>query len=176
MPQKAMKTPGKQIFLIGLTVAFLLPVEGFPQQAKPALEERIIRLEEGQERLKQSIDDLRQTTFALFGQVDKRFEQMDKRFEQMDKRFDDMNSWLRNIVALVITAFGGMLGLWLLMWKKMNELSTLLKVELTNGSLVEAIQRQKTQGEEFEKLKKRIEELEAKVAQKRIYSRRSAAK
>lgn len=61
-------------------------------QTKPTIEERMIRLEEGQKNLEKRIDDLRT--------------EMNGRFSDLNGRFSDLNGRLDELRVTLLTGFG----------------------------------------------------------------------
>jgi len=169
-------------FLISV---FLLSNPLFAEaQGKPSsIEERLIRLEEGQKALNQRldstnkrIDDFRQDTNTRFAElrqdmnerfanleksVDERFNSVNERFDSINKRFDDLQFWLQLIFGAVVLVLAGLIAQWLLMWRKLIKVETAVEEHLaeTEKDRLIAFQR-----EEIEMLKARLDKLEAGTA------------
>ena len=80
----------KQFFLTTVCLAMISAMAW--GQARPTIEERMIRLEEGQKNLEKRIDDLRT--------------EMNGRFSDLNGRFSDLNGRLDELRAIVLTGFG----------------------------------------------------------------------
>lgn len=84
---------------------WLLPCHIFPQASqKPATEERLIRLEEGQKSIERRLASLNQ--------------RIDDLRSEMSSRFDDMRFWLDLMTTGIIAMPGGLLGLWVYLIKR----------------------------------------------------------
>ena len=129
------------ILLLSLLV-LICAGDGFGQQ--PAVEERLIRVEEGQKALVQRIEDTNRRIDDL--RVD------------MNQRFGDLMFWLQMTFGAVLVVMGGLIAQWLVMWRRLIRLDILLADHLreTEKDRLLAFQR-----EEIEVLKQRIERLEA---------------
>ncbi|MFQ6041044.1 MAG: hypothetical protein ACE5PV_09320 [Candidatus Poribacteria bacterium] len=143
---------------------------------KPTIEERLIRLEEGQKRLNQRledtnkrIDDLRQEMNQRFGDINQRFGDINQRFEDtnkriadlqqyMNQRFDDLRFWLQIALGMLVLIIAGLVGQFLLIWRRLVKVESKVEDHLaeTEKNRLIAFQR-----EEIEMLKARLDKLEA---------------
>ncbi|MEW6618414.1 MAG: hypothetical protein AB1422_03530 [bacterium] len=80
--------------MIGGVICFLIftPQVYSEEVYKIGIEERLIRLEEGQKTLNQRLDDINQ------------------RFNDMNQRFDDMNQRLNDMMGIMLSGFGVLLA------------------------------------------------------------------
>lgn len=94
-----------------LTFCFVMISATAWAQAKPTIEERMIRLEEGQKNL------------------EKRFDDMNKRIDDTNKRIDDLRAdmtsrldalmlWLQILTGVLALLFASIFGTLLMIWKK----------------------------------------------------------
>lgn len=80
---------------------------------KLSIEERLIRLEEGQKSLEKRFDDLTLQMNNRFNDISNRFNDMNDRFDDMNNRFDDINSkfsWLYIMLSSIIALNGVVVG------------------------------------------------------------------
>jgi len=85
----------------------------------PGIEERIIRLEEGQRSLEKRLDDLRADMNQRFVAVDKRFDDMGKRFDDLNHRLNDIMTFLQILVGVLAAMAVGIFGTLLMMWRRL---------------------------------------------------------
>ena len=171
-------------------ILFLNPFSLEAQEKPSSIEERLIRLEEGQKALNQRIDELRDSLrremiarFAAvdqrFASIDQRFASIDQRFDDMNKRFDDMNKrfdnrfddinkrfddlqfWLQLVFGAVVLMFAGLIAQWLLMWRRLIKIETKVEEHLAETEKDRLIALQR---EEIEMLKARLDKLEANAS------------
>ncbi|MFQ6042238.1 MAG: hypothetical protein ACE5PV_15390, partial [Candidatus Poribacteria bacterium] len=90
------------------TILLLNPFFVEAQEKPSSIEERLIRLEDGQKALNQRIDDM-----------NKRFDDMNKRFDDINKRFGDLQFWLQLVFGVVALMLAGLIAHWLLMWRRL---------------------------------------------------------
>lgn len=145
------------IALIGLVV---IASQVYAVQNRPTIEERLIRLEEGQKALNQRIDD-------LIVSIDRRFEAVDKRFEAVDKRFDDLTAtmrfWFQTMTIILVAVFSGIIAQLVFFWQRMGVAKTETRADEhlaeTKKDKVIALYREEVDG-----LKKRVARLEGAMA------------
>ncbi|MEW6618416.1 MAG: hypothetical protein AB1422_03540 [bacterium] len=91
--------------MIGGVICFLIltPQVYSEEVYKIGIEERLIRLEEGQKTLNQRLDDINQR----FNDMNQRFDDMNQKFNQ---RFDDMNQRLNDMMGIMLSGFGVLLA------------------------------------------------------------------
>lgn len=117
---------------------------------KPTIEERLIRLEEGQKNLAQRIEDINSslnkriddvnnriddinTRFVELRQdMNQRFEVMDQRLDDMSQRIDDLQLWLQIIAGILVAVFAGLIAHLIWIWKRLTKVETRV-----NGHLAE---------------------------------------
>lgn len=146
------------------------------QDRRPTIEERLIRLEEGQKALNQRIDDLIISIDRRFEAVDKRFEAVDKkfddltnsvnnRFEDINRRLDDVNStmrfWFQTMTIILIAILSGIIAQIILFWRR------LVTVEITVKDHLAETEKDKViilYREEMDTVKKRLARLEGTMA------------
>jgi hypothetical protein len=85
----------------------------------PGLEERIIRLEEGQRAIEKRLDDLRADINQLFAAFDKRFDDVGKRFDDLNHRLNDVMTLLQILVGVLAVMAVGIFGTLLMMWRRL---------------------------------------------------------
>ena len=107
----------------------------------PSLEERLIRLEEGQKSLDKRFDD-----FQAY---------VDKRFEHVDKRFDDLMFWIQMIFTALLVVIAGLVTQWLVIWKRLIRVEMSLR-EIEKDSILGMYRR------EIERLEQRMARLETR--------------
>lgn len=129
---------------------------------KPTIEERFIRLEEGQKRLFQRmedtnkrIDDLRQDINQSFGDINQRLDDMNRRF---DERFDDLHFWLQIVLGMLVLVIAGLVAQFLLVWQRLVKVESKVEDHLAETEKDRLIDFQR---EEIENLKTRLDKLEA---------------
>jgi len=100
--------PFKVYLLFVLLLIF--PLSGFSQTTS-TIEERLIRLEEGQKALNQRIDDVNNRIDDLNLRIDDLRSDMNNRFEDMNRKFN----WLYILLGAIIALNGAMVGsvIWL---------------------------------------------------------------
>ena len=106
-----MRTRVKTLGLIGLTLAMSamawgqtrLPENLFGGQAKPTIEERLIRVEEGIKNLDKRIDGLETS-------LNKRIDDTNKRIDDTNKRIDDLRADIGEMRTMMLTGFGVLLS------------------------------------------------------------------
>lgn len=91
--------------LISCTFLLLLfPQIFLAQEAQqPTLQERLVRLEEGQNSLEKRFEDLR---------------------SEMNARFDDLRFWLQFILGTLVLILGGLIAQWMLLWKRLSQVES----------------------------------------------------
>ena len=162
------------VFLIS-TILLLNPFFVEAQEKPSSIEERLIRLEEGQKALNQRIDDtnkridelrdsLRQEMTARFAAVDQSFASINQRLDDMNKRFDDINKrfgdlqfWLQLVFGVVALMLAGLIAHWLLMWRRLIKIETKVEEHLAEAEKDRLIAFQR---EEIEMLKAKLDKLE----------------
>ena len=126
--------------------------EGFAQQ--PTVEERLIRVEEGQKALIQRFDDLRADLNQRFSVVDQRFGELRA---DMNQRFADLTFWLQTIVGILVLVVGGLIALCFVIWCRLVRLDARFNhFRATEKDRMLAFHR-----DEIEPLEARLERLEA---------------
>ena len=123
--------------------------DGFAQQG-PTVEERLIRLEEGQKALIQRIED-----------TNRRIEDTNRRIDDLradvNGRLDDMQFWVQLLVG-VVSGFGLVLvGGWITLAVKVSRVETRVQDHLPEAEKDRLLAFQR---EEIEALKARVERLE----------------
>ena len=141
-------------------------------QEGPTVEERLIRLEEGQKGLAQRIDDSNRRIDDSNRRIDdlrtdtnKRFEElradMNKRFEElradMNKRFDSLSFWLQLLLGGVFATLGMLVVQWVLMVRRMDRVETRVNEHLAETEKDRLLVFQR---EAVEALRSRLERLE----------------
>ena len=136
-----------------MALVLLWAMDGFAQQ--PAVEERLIRVEEGQKALVQRVEDTNRRIDDLRADMNQRF--ADLRAD-MNQRFADLMFWLQMTFGAVLVVMGGLIAQWLVMWRRLIRVDILLADHLreTEKDRLLAFQR-----EDIEVLKQRMERLEA---------------
>jgi len=116
------------VAMLGAIVLATLATRAGAQGALPiaGIEERIIRLEEGQHAIEKRLDDLRADMNQRFAGVDKRFDDVGKRFDDIGKRFDDLNHRLNDVMTFLQILVGvlavmavGIFGTLLMIWRRL---------------------------------------------------------
>jgi len=137
-------TSGKR-WLLGLVVVpFLLSlVQAAFAQQRPTIEERLIRLEEGQRSLERRIDDLHRRIDDLRADI--------------NRRFDDFRFWLQFILGALVLIMGGLIAQWLMMWRRLIRVDTALTHHMADSEKDQLLAFQR---EEIRLLKERLDRLE----------------
>jgi chaperonin cofactor prefoldin len=137
--------------------------EGFAQQ--PTVEERLIRLEEGQKSLEKRVEDLRSDMNQRFGElradINQRFEAVDQRFGElradMNQRFADMIFWLQLVFGAVFATLGAVVVQWLTTIRRVAQVETQVADHLRETEKDRLLMLQQ---ERLEALTARLERLE----------------
>ena len=88
------------LVVVPVAAAVLLVVSGAPAQpASPGIDERLVRLDEGQRNLEKRLDDINR-------RIDDLRSDMNLRFEDVNRRFDDINRRMGELHDLIIWGFG----------------------------------------------------------------------
>ncbi len=125
-----------------------LPQISPAQETKNAtIEERLVRLEEGQKNLEKSLEDFR-------SEMNTRFNDMNTRFSDVNKRFDDLRFWLQFILGTVVLILGGLVAQWMLFWKRLSQVEARVDERIVLGY----------KEEELKEIKRRLETLEARIS------------
>lgn len=148
------------VIIVVITTLFWLP-QVVDSAEQPTIEERLIRLEEGQKRLEQRIkdinsslnkriddtnnriDDLRKEMntrfFELRQDMNKGFERMNQRFEMMNNRLNDMSQrigdlqlWFQIAGGILAAVLAGLIAHIIWIWKRLAKVETRV-----NGHLAE---------------------------------------
>jgi len=132
-----------------LIMAALAPRFAFPQTGQSAsMNEKFIRLEEGQKAIGTRIDD-----------TNKRMDDTNRRIDDlrtdMGNRFDDLRFWLGLIATTVFAVLGGLFGLWLYLIRNLRQ--------PTSGVNGRPVNEQRSA--DMEEVQKRIAALEAQLKQ-----------
>lgn len=123
-------------------------------QQRPTIEERLIRLEEGQRSLERRIDDLNQR----IGDVNRSLGQrIDDLRADINRRFDDFQFWLQFILGALVLIIGGLIAQWLMMWQRLIRVDTALTHHLADAEKDQLLAFQR---EEIRLLKERLDRLE----------------
>ncbi|MEW6609805.1 MAG: hypothetical protein AB1414_20570 [bacterium] len=95
--------------MIGGVICFLIltPQVYSEEVYKIGIEERLIRLEEGQKALNQRLDDMNQRFDDMNQKFNQRLDDMNQKFNQ---RFDDMNQRLNDMMGIMLSGFGVLLA------------------------------------------------------------------
>lgn len=110
---------------------------------KPTIEERLIRLEEGQKRLEQRIQDINSSLNKRIDDVNNRIDDINTRFvelrQDMNQRFDDMNQrigdlqlWFQIAAGILLAILAGLIAHIIWIWKRLTKVETRV-----NGHLAE---------------------------------------
>jgi len=95
------------LVVVPVAAAVLLVVSGAPAQpASPGIDERLVRLDEGQRNLEKRLDDINRRIDDLRSDMNLRFEDVNRRFEDVNRRFDDINRRMGELHDLIIWGFG----------------------------------------------------------------------
>ncbi len=124
----------RQVWLAPLAMLLLTaPVSPTSAQAPSAsVEERLIRLEEGQRSIEKRFDDMNRKIDQRFDDLNRK---VDERFADLNHRVGDLIAYIQMLVTILAAVGIGIFGTLLLMWRR------LVKVEadvalLTNQSRV----------------------------------------
>jgi len=135
---------------------------------KPTIEERLIRLEEGQTRLAQRIEDMNNSLNKRIDDVNKRIDDvngriddintrfaelrqdMNQRFEDMNQRIDDLYLLSQIAVGVLAVVLAGLIAHIIWIWKRLTEIETKVKDHLSEAEKDRLIASYR---EEIEKLK-----------------------
>ncbi len=132
-----------------------LPQISPAQETKNAtIEERLVRLEEGQKNLEKSLEDFRSEMNTRFNDMNTRFSDMNTRFSDVNKRFDDLRFWLQFILGTVVLILGGLVAQWMLFWKRLSQVEARVDERIVLGY----------KEEELKEIKRRLETLEARIS------------
>jgi len=144
-----------------ILAALLTPSFAFSQTVRQSssTEERLIRLEEGQNAIEKRLDDTNKRIGDLNASINGRFDDTNRRIDdlraEMSNRFDDLRFWLGLITTAVFAALAGLFGLWLYLIRNLRQ-----PASGVNGRAV-AEQRHT----EFEEMQKRLAALEIQLKQ-----------
>jgi hypothetical protein len=129
---------------------------------KPAIEERLIRLEEGQKMLLQRVEDTNKRIEDTNKRIDDLRQDMNQRFDDMnrrfDERFDDLHFWLQIVLGLLALVIAGFVAQFLLLWQRLVRVESKVEDHLAETEKDRLIIFQR---EEIEMLKARLDKLEA---------------
>ena len=159
------------VCLLLFALVWVGPGEGFAQQ--PTVEERLIRLEEGQKALIQRVEDTNRRIEDTNRRVDdlrtdtnQRFEElradMNQRFEElradMNQRFADMMFWLQLVFGAVFATLGAVVAQWLTTMRRVSHIETQVVDHLRETEKDRLLM---LQHERLEALTARLERVEA---------------
>jgi len=111
---------------------------------KPTVEERLIRLEEGQKRLNQRIEDTNR--------------RIDDLRQDMNQRFADLHFWLQIVIAMLALVIAGLIAQFLLVWQRLVRVESKVEEHLAETEKDRLIVFQRG---EIDMLKARLDKLEA---------------
>ena len=120
----SMRLLRRTCFLVTLWATAVTPLTA---QSAPTLDERLVRLEEGQKALAQRSDDTNQRIDDLRADMNSRF--TDMRVD-MNSRFDDLLFWIQMLFGLVAVVIAGLVAQWLLIWQRLIRLETTVHDQL----------------------------------------------
>ena len=121
-----------------MVTGILLWGTGLAAQERPTVEERLIRLEEGQKGLAQRIEGIDRS-------LNQRIEDLRT---DMNQRFGDLNFWLQLIFGTIFATLGAVLVQWATTVRRTDRLATRLEEHLRET-------------EKLQQLEARLERLEA---------------
>ena len=123
-------------------------------QGPGSIEERLVRLEEGQKALVQRFDDFR-------AEVNQRFDDANRRLDDfradVKQRLDDLQLWQQ----LMVAAMAGVLAQGFVLWRHVVRLGTRLEDHLREGP---GGRPEPVQGQELDAIRKRLDRLEGSRA------------
>jgi hypothetical protein len=146
-----------KLTIIIITLIFIVSYSATAAE-KPTIEERLIRLEEGQKMLNQRIEDTNKRIDDFRQDMNQRFGDINQRFDDMNQRFDDLRFWIQIALGMLALVIAGLVGQFLLIWRR------LVKVELKLENNLAEMEKDRLitfQREEIEMLKARLDKLEA---------------
>jgi len=99
------------LFLLLLINPIIAQESKSDKNLRPSIEERLIRLEEGQKSIKAQLDDTNKRIDDLRADMNSRFNDMNNRFEDLNSKF----SWIYGLLSAIIALIGIMVGsvIWL---------------------------------------------------------------
>ncbi len=105
------------IIVLSALLVLLSISTGYAQESKseknlqPAIEERLIRLEEGQKSIIAQLNDTNKRIDDLRADMNSRFNDMNNRFEDLNSKFN----WIYGLLSAIIALVGVMVGsvIWL---------------------------------------------------------------
>lgn len=137
--------------IVFLILILFLPLSLWSQQTQQqTIEERLIRLEMGQQNLEKRLEDFRNDVNIRFSELRT---DVNHRFESVDKRFDDLKFWLQLILGTVVAILGTMLIQWIVTWKRIFKVEAQVEDRIVLGY----------KEEEIRDLKRRMEKIEASL-------------
>ena len=139
--------------VVQIALMLVWAMDGFAQQ-RPAIEERLIRLEVGQKALGQRIEDTNRRIDDLRVDMDQRLADLQG---EMNRRFDDMMFWLQLMFGAVFATLGAVVAQWLTTARRVVRVETQMEEHLaeTEKDRLLVFQREK-----LEALEERLERLE----------------
>ena len=133
-----------QHFVCLLLFALILGWTGEGVAQQPTVEERLIRVEEGQKALVQRIDDTNR--------------RIDDLRADMNQRFADMMFWLQLVFGAVFATLGAVVAQWLTTMRRVSHIETQVADHLRETEKDRLLM---LQHEQLEALTARLERLEA---------------
>lgn len=129
-----------KISTVILILIIFSPLSLWSQQpGKQTIEERLIRLEMGQQNLENRLTDVNTRLSELR--------------TDMNQRFDDFKFWLQIIFGAVVACLGAILIQWMIMWKRIVKVESQVEDRIVLGY----------REEDLRDIKRRVEKLEASL-------------